>query len=134
MQETAESDLGLLRDDGVPEASQTVHPTGNPISHSTHAGFNCPVCPRRATTVSRFGFFASGLTVAAIAEQERGVGQDKNPPSLVGRSNVCRSKHTPLRIEPEFGKITEDSVESHRNVACDVLQADVSWSYHANDP
>lgn len=31
-----------LRDDGIAEASQTVHPTGNPMSHSTQSGFNCP--------------------------------------------------------------------------------------------
>lgn len=35
-------DFDDLRDDRVPEASQTVHPSGNPMSHSTHVGFNCP--------------------------------------------------------------------------------------------
>jgi len=32
-----------LRDDGVSESSKSVHPSGYPMSHSTHAGFNCPV-------------------------------------------------------------------------------------------
>jgi hypothetical protein len=31
-----------LRDDGVSEGSKAVHPRGNPISHSTHVGFNIP--------------------------------------------------------------------------------------------
>jgi len=34
--------LGDLWDDGVAEAAQSVHPSGNPISHSTHVGFNGP--------------------------------------------------------------------------------------------
>jgi hypothetical protein len=32
-----------LGDDGVPEAAQSVQPRGNPMSHSTHVGFNAPV-------------------------------------------------------------------------------------------
>jgi hypothetical protein len=32
-----------LREEGVPEGSKAVHPAGNPMSHSTHVGFNCPV-------------------------------------------------------------------------------------------
>jgi hypothetical protein len=35
--------FGDLGDDGVAEASKSVHPVGNPMSHSTHVGFNCPV-------------------------------------------------------------------------------------------
>jgi hypothetical protein len=35
--------LGYLGDDGVSEAAQSVHPSGNPMSHSTHVGFNAPL-------------------------------------------------------------------------------------------
>lgn len=35
-------DFDDLRDDGVSEGSKAVHPGGNPISHSTHVGFNVP--------------------------------------------------------------------------------------------
>ena len=38
-----------LRDKRVSQASQTVHPSGNPISHSTHVGFNEPLVPDAAT-------------------------------------------------------------------------------------
>lgn len=31
-----------LRDDRVAESPQSVHPSGNPMSHSTHVGFNVP--------------------------------------------------------------------------------------------
>lgn len=41
--------LGDLGNDGVAESSQSVHPSGNPMSHSTHVGFNCP-------RASQFGF------------------------------------------------------------------------------
>ena len=32
-----------LRDDGVAKGSQTVHPSGYPMSHSTHVGFKLPL-------------------------------------------------------------------------------------------
>jgi hypothetical protein len=35
--------FGDLGDYGVSEDSESVHPVGNPISHSTHIGFNIPV-------------------------------------------------------------------------------------------
>lgn len=35
-----------MRDDGISEGSKTVHPSGNPISHSTHVGFNEPPVAR----------------------------------------------------------------------------------------
>ncbi len=41
--------FGYLGDDGVSEAAQSVHPVGNPMSHSTHTGFNCPLSPARPT-------------------------------------------------------------------------------------
>jgi hypothetical protein len=34
--------FGDLGDDGVSEGPQSVHPSGNPMSHSTHVGFNGP--------------------------------------------------------------------------------------------
>jgi hypothetical protein len=51
----------------------------------------------------------------------------------VGRSNIGRPYSSPLRIEPETGKVSEDSLESQPNVAWDVLQDDEAWSYLAND-
>jgi hypothetical protein len=35
-------DFDDLRDDGVSESPKSVHPSGNPMSHSTHVGFNAP--------------------------------------------------------------------------------------------
>lgn len=36
----AAEDFWDLRDDSVAEAMQAVHPSGNPMSHSTHVGFS----------------------------------------------------------------------------------------------
>jgi hypothetical protein len=51
-------DLGALRDDRVAEGPQSVHPAGNPISHSTHVGFSGPeVTSLRSMEPSRPGGF-----------------------------------------------------------------------------
>ena len=46
--------------------------------------------------------------------------------------SLCAHK-APLRIEPEVGKVTEDSIESQPKVACDVLQEHDTGSHFAND-
>lgn len=38
----APDDFRDLRDEGVTEGGKAVHSGGNPISHSTHVGFNAP--------------------------------------------------------------------------------------------
>lgn len=43
-------------------------------------------------------------------------------------TRFARGYNTPVRIEPCFGKVTEDGVESKAKVPCDVLQHDESWS------
>jgi len=48
-------------------------------------------------------------------------------------TDSCARKHIPLRIEPEFGKIGEDGVESQPNVACDVFKEHEPGSNLAND-
>jgi len=37
-----------------------------------------------------------------------GVAHNPYPLATVGSANVIRSQHTPARIEPHFGKVTED--------------------------
>ena len=38
----ASNKLWYLWNNGISEGGETVHPVGNPISHSTHVGFNAP--------------------------------------------------------------------------------------------
>ena len=44
--------FGDLGDYGVAESSQSVHPRGNPMSHSTHVGFSCPPVDSGSTASS----------------------------------------------------------------------------------
>lgn len=50
------------------------------------------------------------------------VGQDEEPLASVRRSDIGRAQHTPLRIEPERGKVGKDVGEPKRNVPGDVLE------------
>ena len=56
-----------LWDDCVPEHFNSVCPIGNPISHSTHIGFNCPLFSaltasgKELVTVLPFAFNVSGF-------------------------------------------------------------------------
>ena len=50
-----------LRDNGISETPQAVHPTGNPISHSTHDGFRLPGMASLKYPVVRFVAALLGL-------------------------------------------------------------------------
>lgn len=50
------------------------------------------------------------------------VGQDEESLTLVRGSNVGRGEQTPLRIEPEFGKVGKHFGEPKRKVSSDVLE------------
>lgn len=49
-------------------------------------------------------------------------------------ANGGRGEQTPFRIEPELGKVMEDSGKSCSNNAWDVFQHDPSGSYVTDDP
>lgn len=50
------------------------------------------------------------------------------------RSDIVRSQHTPFRIVPAFGKVTQDGIEISRGKKpWDVLKECVAGSYLAND-
>jgi hypothetical protein len=51
-----------LRDDGISEGFKSVHPSGNPISHSTHVGFREP--PTRLDIVGSFRVASLGAFVS----------------------------------------------------------------------
>lgn len=62
------------------------------------------------------------------------VGQDEQPLSSVRSASVGRGDHSPLRMEPQRGKVSEHGVESQPNVACDVLEADDRRLHLGDDP
>lgn len=64
----------------------------------------------------------------------RGVSQDENPLSPVRSSNRFRRETCPLRIEPHFGKVTENVVESaSRNEPWHVFQEHDARSHVPDD-
>lgn len=64
----------------------------------------------------------------------RGVAHEPEAFALVGGANGRRGEQTPLRIEPEVGKIGEDVREPESNKLGDVLQQDESRSHVTDDP
>ena len=72
-----------MGDDGVSEGSQSVHPRGNPCSHSTHVGFSCPPCARFTALPSVFVFW---FGPAPRQSPAAGVGYRPVPPSPLTQS------------------------------------------------
>jgi hypothetical protein len=65
-----------------------------------------------------------------------GVGQlpdDPDPRPDVGSSGVVRSEHSPFRIEPHRGQVTEDDVKPSKSEHWRVLHEHESGSNFAND-
>lgn len=56
------------------------------------------------------------------------------PLPAVRGTNVGRGVQTPFRIEPEFGKVTENMGKSCTNNSWDVLQEHVAGFHVADDP
>jgi hypothetical protein len=63
-----------------------------------------------------------------------GVGNNPNSLTLVWRSHIFRAQHSPFRIVPQRGQITEDSPEPAKSEHWGVFHEDFSRSYLANNP
>jgi len=61
-----------------------------------------------------------------------GVGKNEQPFTPMAGANIGRSKSSPFRIPPDFGKVSEDIGKAQSEVTADVLQDRVSGSYCAN--
>jgi hypothetical protein len=63
-----------------------------------------------------------------------GVGHNEQPVThMWGTQRAC-GKHTPLRIKPEPGQVSENGVSPPNKESCDVLHEDVTGSNLANEP
>jgi hypothetical protein len=72
--------FGYLGNYGVAEAAQSVHPSGNPISHSTHVGFNAPpVGADGSWPANRFGSRPAVRSPTAFVFDASGVGSSRPP-------------------------------------------------------
>jgi hypothetical protein len=117
---------------GVPHLSQffdassslliytSVHPGGKPIRPSTHVGFRLPLSAVPFTAMERPICFPIArrrwMLGSLIFPRSRlsaafGVGHDKDPLSLVQRSNVGSSPHAPSNAIPHVGQVPENGTE-----------------------
>ena len=112
-------DFGNLGHYGVSESSQSVHPGGNPMSHSTHIGLNFPPIADasvNATASSRRDLYGLPLanfrakfeTSSFIALDDRGVGHDDDPVASVIGSHAGRGNNAPFRVIPDGGKVANN--------------------------
>lgn len=62
------------------------------------------------------------------------MGHEPEPLASVRGTNVGRAEQTPLRIEPELGKVGEDVRQPVSNKLGDVLQHDEARSHVTDDP
>lgn len=62
---------------------------------------------------------------APFVSEVRGVGSsgdEEEPATLVRGADLVRAYNNPFRIEPDVGKVAEDSVEAEPKVVRDVLK------------
>jgi hypothetical protein len=160
--DAAAEPLRDLGDEAVSEGSKSVHPSGNPMSHSTHVGFNePPTCVRRfsppcrpelpgppvpslfvgvaqCATVPRFGDFRLPCD-GPVSFQSRllGVGNKPDPVAPVRGADGASRDAIPLRVIPARGQVPENSSEPSAAVAskevANVLHDDVAGSKNVNE-
>lgn len=76
VEDASANPLRDLRDEGVAEGGKAVHPSGNPISHSTHVGFSAPPTTEFRGGELRFAWLELPLLL---------------PSCFVGVGKICRS-------------------------------------------
>ncbi len=88
----------------------------------------------RFAPLGRFPEGGSLLVRPPVPIDASGVGQNPDALSDVGSAGIIRAQHTPLRIEPHFGQVSENSSKPSTNEHWGVLHEDESRSHLANDP
>jgi len=61
------------------------------------------------------------------------VGNNPNPLAQMGRADIGSSQHSPSRIKPQRGQVSEDGAKSANNEHWRVFHEDESGSYFADD-
>ena len=134
---------GLLWDDCIAKDTQSVQPSGNPIIHSTNAGFRRVPSPwlSHAKSVSVVPLFDAQSSVLAVARRDPlesiavGVGsKGEEPLSPVRSANaLCRSQCC-RNAEAHRVKLFGDDIEPVSQMVGDVLDEDERRSTLAHDP
>lgn len=116
----------------------SVHPSGNPATHSANSGGSgcgrtfshsqsVRVNPSEGERVDAVPFLAPLLSPTVS------VGNNEHARTSLRQTEGGSGEHTPFRIEPHAGQGPENSSNSTNKDGCDVLHDDVSGSKQAND-
>lgn len=125
-------DFRDLRDDGVSDAVNSVHPVGRPIIHSSKlAQRHFPISvPRRGLLDPPHSSKRPILWFRPPFTPD-GVGNDEHPVPTVWGTNGARRYAIPFRVAPALGQVSENSSHSPSKQRCHVLHdPDGAW-YHA---
>src|SRR6201993_2628277 len=135
-QDRAADQFRDLRDDRVAEPFKAVHPSGNPMSHSTHVGFSDPRMPRLAKQSCKFQrpsfSYRWAWPLLLWLSRACGVGHDPDAVSPMRGTNGARRYAMPFRVIPDLGQASENAAHSPPKQRCHVLHNRVGWSNHAN--
>jgi hypothetical protein len=112
-----------------------VQPIGHPITISSNSGKHIePITvPRKGLLLPPHSSIRP-IVLFVPPFTPLGVGSE-NPDSFaeVVKAGFGRSVHSPLRIEPERGQVSENDSKPSRSECWAVFHEDVSWSHLAND-
>jgi hypothetical protein len=85
------------------------------------------------TATEKRGLLVGVSPQPRVAQTAKGVGHNPHALALVGSAGVGSPQHTPARIEPQRGQVSENASEPASSESWGVLHERVPWSYLAND-
>jgi hypothetical protein len=118
------------RIDCVSNSRASLQPIGNPIKLSLNSG----LIFLPTYTPSRFAFALAFEPPQLSRSLARGVGHNEHSLSHVWGTKSTARKHSPFRIVPDSGQVSENSVHPPNKEPCRVFHDDESRSNLTNDP
>nr|WP_240184328.1 hypothetical protein [Halomonas sp. BN3-1] len=122
----------------ISKGFKSVHPSGHPINHSIAMGLGAFPSIRNVswrTCLLYLRFVTAPNPHPFLAMLAVGLGSDNPYPFAIGRTaDGVTAQHSPARIKPHLGQVSENSSESSKSESWTVFHEDVAWSYLANDP
>ena len=134
MEDGAAYGFGNLRNYGVSEGSKSVHPRGNPISHSTHAGFSVPSPVSRTST--QFPNMRCILPLGVPAASSLALGVRNNPnsvASVLGIDGTSRNNERRRGVADGI-QVRKHFVEAQTDVASNILSNDPRGPQLVHEP
>ena len=129
-----------LRDDGISEGFNSVHPGGNPMNVSAPSGLTATFQSLNLSSegkskplfeVCRIAFVRSGLAPHRKSLAHR-VGNNPDSIPVMFCAKVGSRNAMPFRVIPERGQVSDNTSKSSAKESRDVLHKDIARSYIAN--